>query len=390
MAARLASRLWRRVHGAMAERAVGKRALDAGFARAARIGRGAPDRVEEWPLRATTAAEPALSRPERATSIRSSAKYPLYGARRAKGTRRLICGVTAPRAFPALDRGKPRAAAPPAADDDEPAAAATPNSDLERNASAAAERRRRAAARDAQAAKAAAAAASTSDAASSNSRSGGRLRTSLLFFHGIPEQERARATARLSDLVRDSIAADESHGPILLCGGAVPPSAVSNGFACIRLDASIDDLRDSLEMATFTAGGAAAAELRDNGADLISSTRKLQRVLRCEDVRLMDAFHHHAPRGGSGSGASASAGGGGVLPLGTSEAMRMTKTLLLDGDGLRSALDVPWTGLFLDLLSSGRADSDAEDHGLEFIDARAVAARCACTARRARPKRCRM
>ena len=47
----------------------------------------------------------------------------------------------------------------------------------------------------------------------------------------------------------------------------------------------------------------------------------------------------------------------------------MTKTLLLDGDGLRSALDVPWTGLFLDLLSSGRADSDAEDHGLEFIDA---------------------
>ena len=180
---------------------------------------------------------------------------------------------------------------------------------------------------------------------------------------------RARATARLSDLVRDSIAADESHGPILLCGGAVPPSAVSNGFACIRLDASIDDLRDSLEMATFTAGGAAAAELRDNGADLISSTRKLQRVLRCEDVRLMDAFHHHAPRGGSGSGASASGGGGGVLPLGTSEAMRMTKTLLLDGDGLRSALDVPWTGLFLDLLSSGRADSDAEDHGLEFIDA---------------------
>ena len=75
--------------------------------------------------------------------------------------------------------------APPAADDDEPAAAATPNSDLERNASAAAERRRRAAARDAQAAKAAAAAASTSDAASSNSRSGGRLRASLLFFHGI-------------------------------------------------------------------------------------------------------------------------------------------------------------------------------------------------------------
>ena len=54
---------------------------------------------------------------------------------------------------------------------------------------------------------------------------GGTLRTELLFFHGVPETERAAATARLSGLVAQILGPGERHAPILVCGDASSATA---------------------------------------------------------------------------------------------------------------------------------------------------------------------
>ena len=177
------------------------------------------------------------------------------------------------------------------------------------------------------------------ESSSADTRCGGALRTELLFFHGVAADERARATARLSDLVRDSIAAHEAHGPILLCAGPPPSKAARRGFAVISLDASVDDLRSSLARAARSAAGVSAAARRTATEEALAASRQLRTALGCEQVRLRDAID-------------------------SDEAADMCGILQADSQALRSALEVPWRGLFLDLLSARQTSTD-----VEFVDA---------------------
>ena len=187
-----------------------------------------------------------------------------------------------------------------------------------RAAAAAAERRRRSAATSATPA-------SSTSASEAHRRRGGALRTELIFFHGVDDSEHARATARLSDVVRDAIGADESHGPILVCGGAPPAHAAAKGFACIGLDATSDQLRASLDAVSVSVAGVDAATRRADGDEVVRTSRALSRTLGCEQVRLA----------------------GGVE---TVEAAETGRAMLDDAFALRAALDAPWRGLFVDLL----------------------------------------
>lgn len=203
---------------------------------------------------------------------------------------------------------------------------------------------------------------------------GGTLQRTMLFFHAVAESERPAATERLAALVHEVLPAGATHGPILVCGGPPPPTAVGRGFACVRLDANGEALRQSLWRARASAGGAEAALRRAEAAGMLGAARQLRIALGCEAVRTREAPRggsglQQRPRGGSGgagggtSGAGAS--GAGSSPVAAAAWLGMYEELLVHAAGLRSALDGPWTGLHLVLESP---DDDARDDVCEGDD----------------------
>ena len=214
----------------------------------------------------------------------------------------------------------------------------------------AAERRRRRerGGRSSEAADAEAAAA----AAASEASAGGQLHDELLFFDGVDEDGRARATALVASLLHEVWPAGEPHSPILVLGGPAPPlwryeQAAAAGFACVRLDAlDADALRLSLDAARHTAGGHAASERRADAEAVLAAGERLRAALGCEGARTE---------------------GGSVLTA--AAARRMCDALLRDARGLRAATDAPWGGLHLEL--RGLATDGGGERGggaVELVD----------------------
>ena len=203
---------------------------------------------------------------------------------------------------------------------------------------------------------------------------GGTLQRKMLFFHAVAESERPAATERLAALVHEVLPAGATHGPILVCGGPPPPTAVGRGFACVRLDAHGEALRQSLWRARVSAGGAETALRRAEAAGMLGAARQLRIALGCEAVRTREAPRsseklREAPRrgiGGAGAGTSGvGVSGGGSSPVAAAAWLGMYEELLVHAAGLRSALDGPWTGLHLVLESP---DDDARDDAFEGDD----------------------
>jgi hypothetical protein len=203
---------------------------------------------------------------------------------------------------------------------------------------------------------------------------GGTLQRKMLFFHAVAESERPAATEWLAALVHEVLPAGATHGPILVCGGPPPPTAVGRGFACVRLDANGEALRQSLWRARVSAGGAETALRRAEAAGMLGAARQLRIALGCEAVRTREAPRsseklREAPRrgiGGAGAGTSGvGVSGGGSSPVAAAAWLGMYEELLVHAAGLRSALDGPWTGLHLVLESP---DDDARDDAFEGDD----------------------